>query len=130
MKPHYNVAAAVIENKGEILCVQRGKTKYDYTSYKYEFPGGKIEKGETPEQALKRELIEELKYDINIHQFIGNLEFTYEDFSVTLYFFHCPSNDRDITLTEHINAQWIERSKMSLLDWVEADKIFLRKFKF
>lgn len=66
MKPHYNVVAAVVRNNGEILCMQRGPTRFSYTSYKYEFPGGKVEPGETPRDALRRELQEELDLTVGI----------------------------------------------------------------
>lgn len=60
---HYDVVAAVIRKDGKYFCVRKGSTKYSYTSYKYEFPGGKIESGETPQEALRREMAEELDYE-------------------------------------------------------------------
>ena len=66
MKKHYTVSAAIIIENKKILCVQRNKGKYNYISYKYEFPGGKLEEGEKEEDALKREISEELNLEIDV----------------------------------------------------------------
>lgn len=71
---HYNVVAAVVCHDGKYLCMQKGKTKFDYTSYKWEFPGGKIEPGETPQQALARELMEEDGVSCRSRRGVGNCE--------------------------------------------------------
>lgn len=119
---HYNVVAAVIEHEDKILCVQRGQTKYDYTAYKYEFPGGKIEPGETPRQALHREILEELKYDIEVGEQLITVNHQYPDFSITMTAFRCTALHSHPTLTEHISAQWLKPAEMTSLDWAEADK--------
>lgn len=77
---HYNVVAAVIRKDGKYFCVKKGRTKYSYTSYKYEFPGGKIEPGETPQEALRRELAEELDYDISVGCLLVAARHDYPDF--------------------------------------------------
>ena len=68
-RKHYHVVAAVIEVDGKVLCMQRGTTRYSYTSHLWEFPGGKIEPGETPQQALHRELLEEMDLDVEVPRF-------------------------------------------------------------
>ena len=72
-RKHYNVVAAVVEVDGKVLCMQRGVTRYSYTSHLWEFPGGKIEDGETPEQALHRELIEEMDFDVEVHEHMATV---------------------------------------------------------
>lgn len=124
-KPHYEVVAAVISYSGKTLCVQRGKTKYEYTSYKYEFPGGKIEPGESEAEALVREIKEELLIEITADKKIGTVHHDYPDFKVTLHFWQCSLLGGDITLTEHTQGQWLTSEEMKKIDWVEADKIFI-----
>lgn len=81
---HYNVVAAVVCHDGKYLCMQKGKTKFEYTSYKWEFPGGKIELGETPQQALARELMEEMEYPVEVGEELVTVNHEYPDFSITM----------------------------------------------
>ena len=118
---HLEVVAAIIIVDNQILCVQRSKTKYAYTSYKYEFPGGKIEKHETPEQALLREIREELHMDITIQRPYLTSQHTYPDFKITLHSFICSCPTKDLTLTEHLQANWMPVDLIATLDWAEAD---------
>ena len=83
-RKHYHVVAAVIEVDGKVLCMQRGVTRYPYTSHLWEFPGGKIEPGETPQQALHRELIEEMDLDVEVHERLAVVTHDYPDFTITL----------------------------------------------
>lgn len=122
VRKHIDVVAAVIENNQEYLCVQRGKHKYDYLAYKYEFPGGKVEKGETPEAALEREIAEELLADISVEKLIINVNHAYPDFDVTLKAFLCHfKGEVKFTLTEHIRAQWLSNIELESLEWAAAD---------
>ena len=87
MMKHYEVVAAVIEHDGKILCMQRNKGKFDYVSYKFEFPGGKVEAGEERHTALERELREEMDMDISIPEdaYLMTVEHTYPDFALTMH---------------------------------------------
>ena len=116
-----DVVAAVIVNNEKVLCVQRNTTKYDYLSYKYEFPGGKVEKGETREDALTREIHEELLMDIIIDRPFLTVEHAYPDFNITLHCFLCSCENPQHTLTEHIDAKWMPIDLIATLDWAEAD---------
>lgn len=127
---HLEVVAAIIIVDQKILCVQRGVTRYAYTSNKYEFPGGKIEQGETPEQALRREIQEELQLDIRIDQHFLTVTHAYPDFTITLHCYLCTCSHPDLTLTEHVDAKWMERDLIATLDWVEADREVLEKIVF
>jgi 8-oxo-dGTP diphosphatase len=118
---HLEVVAAVILIDNKILCVRRGRDKYDYTSYKYEFPGGKVEKGETHEAALRREIWEELKMDIRVEQEVLTVNHAYPDFTISLHTYLCTCDSKDLTLTEHIESNWMERDLIATLDWAEAD---------
>ncbi|MGB2739805.1 MAG: (deoxy)nucleoside triphosphate pyrophosphohydrolase [Cognaticolwellia sp.] len=116
-----DVVAAIIQCGEETLCVQRGPAKLEYISKKYEFPGGKIETGETKESAIIREIKEELHLDIIEPKFFNTVEHQYPDFFITMHSFICPVRHRDITLTEHIDKKWLKISELHLLDWAAAD---------
>ncbi|MEA4922966.1 MAG: (deoxy)nucleoside triphosphate pyrophosphohydrolase [Eubacteriaceae bacterium] len=117
------VAGAILVRDGKILCAQRGEGKYDYTSYKYEFPGGKLEEGETPKEALHRELIEEMDIDIKIDDMKTYcvVEHRYRDFEIRMYAFLCPMDSDKITLKVHVDAKWLAPERLKELDWAGAD---------
>ncbi len=115
------VVAGVIFWENEILCVQRAKNKLDYISEKFEFPGGKIEQGETKEEALQRELLEELNLLPKIKSFLMTVVHEYPDFELTMHSFICEVDSKDLTLNEHIDKKWLRVDKLSELDWAAAD---------
>jgi 8-oxo-dGTP diphosphatase len=118
------VVAGILKNNGQILCLQRGKGKYDYISYKYEFPGGKLELGESPATALQRELSEEMNIDINVSEsdFYMTTSHIYPDFALTMHCFICNLETRQFEMIEHIDFKWLIPAQMYQLDWAEADK--------
>lgn len=121
------VVAAVIEWDGKILCMQRGDNGHDYTSFHWEFPGGKIEPGETPQQALHRELIEEMNMEVEVGQFIQSIHHCYPDFEITLNFYHCtpvnavPGEMPAFERREHNDHRWLTPANLHTLNWCEAD---------
>ncbi len=116
-----NVVAAIIVKNNKILCVQRNKHKFDYVSYKYEFPGGKIEINETKEAALIREIKEELETDILIEKEFITVNHIYPDFEITMFCYICKSLSDSFVLKEHINLKWLSISDLNTLDWAAAD---------
>jgi 8-oxo-dGTP diphosphatase len=124
---HITVVAAVIEHRGKYLCVQRGINKYDYISKKWEFPGGKVEADESPENALIREIQEELAMEINELNFLITVEHTYPDFRLTMHTYLCKSEQTTPTLTEHLEYSWKDASDMHHLDWAAADLPIVEK---
>jgi 8-oxo-dGTP diphosphatase len=115
------VVAAIIFYKDEILCVQRPKNKLVYISEKFEFPGGKIEQGETKEEALKRELIEELNVVTDIKSFFTTVVHKYPDFELTMHSYICEVKTKELTLNEHIAQEWLSLDELNKLDWAAAD---------
>lgn len=115
------VVAAIIIHKAEILSVQRPQHKLDYISQKFEFPGGKIEVGETREQALNRELKEELDINAAIGKHIITVDHKYPDFELLMHAYIVKVDSKDITLTEHISQLWLNKENIYSVDWAAAD---------
>lgn len=124
-----SVVAAVIRHHDLYLCVRRGPAKYDYIANKWEFPGGKVESGETNEEAILREIKEELKMDIKIQSFLMTVSHTYPDFHLTMDTFLCETSSKELTLTEHQDFLWLPKDKLSNLDWAAADLPIVAKLR-
>ncbi len=116
------VSAAVIYLEGKILCFKRGIGKFEYTSLKYEFPGGKIEPGESPENALLRELDEELGISVIIGEKLADIRHDYPDFSIHMHCYSCEADVFSGELREHVAYAELEPHELDQLDWIDADK--------
>jgi 8-oxo-dGTP diphosphatase len=117
--PHIHVACAIIQQDGLILAAQRSATMS--LPLKWEFPGGKLEAGESPQVCLLRELNEELGISVTIGQGLPPHTHCYPSFTVTLYPFLCHQLQGYITLHEHNDARWLKLTDLLQLDWAEAD---------
>lgn len=102
--------------------MQRGKTKFDYTAYKWEFPGGKIEAGESPQEAIKREIMEEMDMAIRVGDSVCTVVNDYPDFSITMQVFWCDVDSPVFDLKEHNAFKWLSMDDLPSLDWAEADR--------
>jgi 8-oxo-dGTP diphosphatase len=121
------VVAAIIKYKNLILCAQRSHSSLDYISNKFEFPGGKIEQGETKREALKRELVEELNIEPNIKSLYLSVVHIYPDFELTMHSFICEANSMTVSLNEHKSYQWLKKEELNKLDWAAADLPIVQK---
>lgn len=124
---HIEVVAGVIEHDGKILCMERAQGKYDYVSFKWEFPGGKIEVGETKEEALKRELREEMEMDVEITGHFLDIYHEYPDFSMNMYSFRCKAKSKEFKMNVHNDFKWLEVGELMTLDWAPADVPIVEK---
>ena len=127
-RKHHHVVAAGIEVDGRVLCMQRGENRYPYTSHRWEFPGGKIEPGETPEQALHRELIEEMDYDVEVCEHLATVTHDYPDFTITLAAYRCKASTTAFTMREHAASRWLPWNELSTLPWCAADERLIAQF--
>ncbi len=125
------VVAAVIKAKNEsgeeiIFATQRG-----YGDFKdgWEFPGGKIEDGETPQQALAREIREELETEITVGDYIDTIEYDYPNFHLSMDCFWCEIVSGDLVLKEHEAAKWLTKSQLDDVAWLPADITLIDKIK-
>lgn len=120
------VVAAMIQVEDMILVVQRKEDEKAYKSLKWEFPGGKVEEGERPEDAVIREVKEELQLDINPVASIGRVVYEYPDSTVDLTLFHCALIDGLPILKEHNDLSWTDKSLLYTFDWSAADRELLQ----
>ena len=116
---HIHVTCAIIKHDGLVLAAQRSASMS--LPLKWEFPGGKIDKGESPEECLKRELVEELGVQVRVEKSLSTTTYHYRKFSVTLYPFVCLIDSGKIILHEHNAITWLPPDKLHTLDWSEAD---------
>jgi len=123
------VVAGIIYCKNLILCVQRPKNKLHYISEKFEFPGGKIEEGETQKEALKREILEELNISTKIKSLFMTVVHEYPDFELTMHTFICEVETKELTLVEHIDQKWLTTEELKTLDWAAADIPIVNKLE-
>jgi 8-oxo-dGTP diphosphatase len=122
-----HVTAAVIVRDDKILCVQRGENKLSYISRKWEFPGGKVETGESLEDTIRREILEELNLEISVREFFIQVNHQYPDFELKMDTFICEIDSGEPQLTEHIDFRWLLKDELSALDWAAADLPIVEK---
>ncbi len=122
----YHVVAAIIEQDGKIFATQRG-----YGDHKdgWEFPGGKIEAGETPEQALVREIREELDMEVSVGRHVVDVSYDYPEFHLEMACFLCSIESGAPRLLEHEAAKWLPVSEIDALDWLPADVLVVDALK-
>ena len=121
------VAAIIHDAEGRIFATQRG-----YGEWKdgWEFPGGKMEAGETPEEALRREIWEELETRIEVERLVETVEYDYPQFHLTMHCFLCRVVSGRLELKEHEAARWLEKDRLNEVDWLPADLQIIDKLKF
>ena len=120
------VAAIIHDDEGRIFATQRG-----YGDFKdwWEFPGGKIEPGETPEEALIREIREELSTEISVDEFLCTVDYDYPKFHLTMHCFFCSLVSEALHLNEHEAARWLEQDELSGVQWLPADILVVKEIK-
>ena len=126
MKQIEVVAAIIRDSEGRIFATQRG-----YGEWKdwWEFPGGKMEEGETPEEALKREIWEELETRIAVERLVETVEWDYPDFHLTMHCYLCHVESGHLELKEHEAAKWLQKDELESVNWLPADWDLVRNLK-
>jgi len=124
-RKHYDVVAAVVVDGDKYLCMQRCRSKYSYITEHWEFPGGKVEDGETHHHTLVREIREEMDWDIYVGRRLGSVVQQYPDFDITLTAYLCKGGDKPFKLLEHLDYKWLTRAELDTLNWTEGDRKLL-----
>lgn len=115
------VVAAVIRLEDKVLAVQRGDGRYAYVSRKFEFPGGKIENGESHHSAVLREIREELALEVEVEDFLMTVQHSYPDFELIMHCYACRTSQEQPVLHEHLTYRWCLTHELPSLDWAAAD---------
>ena len=113
-----NVVAAIIISGNQVLATQRGYGDFEGG---WEFPGGKVEENETPTEAIKREIMEELNLTINVGELLHTVEYDYPKFHLSMDCFVCNIVSGDMVLTEHMGTKWLTKDTLYSVDWLPAD---------
>ena len=114
-----HVVAAILKKDNQIMIAQRLKGEF---AGQWEFPGGKLEQGETASDALKREMMEEMELHINVHDYLMTAEYDYSTFHLTMECYMCSLNDEEIHLHDHTAVKWISiNDDINSINWVPAD---------
>jgi len=122
---HYEVVAAVFIKDNKVFCAQRKDS--GETAKKWEFPGGKIESGETRQEALVREIYEELSARITVGDYLMTVEHAYTTFSLTMHAYLADITEGKLTLSEHLDSKWLSREELYSVDWAGADVPIVEK---
>lgn len=120
------VVAAVIRHGNQVFATQRGYGEFEAG---WEFPGGKMEPGETPQEALIREIKEELDTEIEVGELIETVEYDYPKFHLTMHCFMCTVKSGHLVLKEHEAAKWLTKDTLDSVDWLPADEAIIEKIK-
>ena len=120
------VVAAIIQKENKILATKRG---YGEFINMWEFPGGKIESGETKEQTLVREIKEELDIEIEIDTYIDTVEYDYPQYHLTMHCYKCRILDGQLMLKEHEASKWVSQDELNEIDWLAADRIVVERMR-
>ena len=120
------VVAAIIRQGDKIFATQRG-----YGEWKdlWEFPGGKMEVGETPEEALRREIREELSTEIGVNEFLCTVEYDYPTFHLTMHCYLCSLLTKTLHLNEHEAVRWLAKDELESVEWLPADRKIIERVK-